>query len=60
MFKYYPMFLGIVDQLNEWNDKLGKLADKYMGNVGFGTLIFFALLGLAFYGIGTFNKKDRQ
>jgi len=59
MFKYYPYMLGIVDQLNEWNDKLNKLADEHMGNVGFGTLIFFALLGVGFFAIGTFNKKDR-
>ncbi len=59
MFNYYPYILGIVDTLNEWNDKLNALADKYMGNVGFGTLIFFALIGVAFFGVATFNKKDR-
>ena len=59
MYKYYPLFLGIIDQLNEWNEELNKIADKYMGNVGVGTLLFFALLGLAFFGIGTFNKKNR-
>ena len=53
MMKYYPLMLGIVDTLNEWNDKLNKIADKYMSNVGFGTLVFF-------YAVGTFNKKDRQ
>lgn len=59
MFRYYPMLLGIVDQLNEWNDKLNKIADEHMGSVGVGTLLFFLLLGVAFFGIGTFNKKDR-
>lgn len=59
MFQYYPLMLGIIDQLNEWNDKLNALADKYMGNVGFGTLAFFALLGIAFFGVAAFNKKDR-
>ncbi len=59
MIKYYPYILGIVDQLNDWNDKLNKLADKYMGNVGIGTVLFFALLLFAFFGISTFNKKDR-
>jgi len=59
MYKYYPVVLGIVDQLNEWNEKLNAFADEHMGNVGVGTLLFFGLLGLAFFGIGTFNKKDR-
>ena len=43
MFRYYPMLLGIVDQLNEWNDKLNKIADEHMGSVGVGTLLFFLL-----------------
>lgn len=60
MYKYYPAILGIVDQLNEWNDKLNKIADKYMGNVGVGTLLFFALLGVAFFGVAELNKKDHK
>lgn len=58
MYKYYPIVLGIVDQLNEWNEKLNAFADEHMGNVGVGTLLFFGLLGIAFFGIGTFNKKN--
>lgn len=57
MYKYYPVMLGIVDILNDWNDKLNKFADEHMGNVGVGTLLFFALLGVGFYAVGTFNKK---
>ncbi len=59
MVKYYPLMLNIIDTLNEWNEKLNKIADKYMGNVGFGTLIFFALLGVAFFGVSSLNKRDR-
>ncbi|MBR3210851.1 MAG: hypothetical protein IKF71_02810 [Bacilli bacterium] len=59
MYKYYPLMLNIIDQLNKWNDDLNKWADEHMGGVGFGTLIFFALLLVAFYGIGVLNKKDR-
>ena len=58
MFRYYPYILGIIDQLNDWNDKINEIADKYMGNVGVGTLLFFAILGVGFYAIGTFNKKN--
>ncbi len=58
MIKFYPVVLGIVDILNEWNEKLNGFADEHMGSVGVGTLLFFALLGLGFYGISTFNKKQ--
>lgn len=59
MYKYYPVMLNIIDKLNDWNDDLNKFADEHMENVGFGTFIFFALLGVAFYGVATLNKKDR-
>ena len=59
MYIYYPLILDIVDQLNEWNEKLNSWSDKNMGNLGFGTLIFFGLLFVAFFGIGRLNKKDR-
>ena len=59
MFKYYPMFIGIIDQLNEWNEKLNKLADEHLGNVGTGTALFFALVILGVIGVNTFNKKNQ-
>ena len=60
MYRYYPLMLGIIDTLNDWNDKMNKWADEHMGNVGFGTIIFFALLLVAFFGIGELNKKDHR
>ena len=59
MFKYYPMFLGIIDQLNEWNEKLNKIADEKLGGVGIGTILFFGLLLVGFFGINAFNKKNQ-
>jgi len=58
--KYYPLLLGIVDQLNDWNEKLNKFADEHMGNVGVGTLLFFGLLAVAFFGVAELNKKDHR
>ena len=52
--------LGIIDQLNDWNEDINKWADEHMGNVGFGTVIFFALLIVAFAGIAELNKKDHR
>ncbi len=57
MIKYYPMMLNIIDQLNKWNEDLNKWADEHMGNLGVGTIIFFGILLVAFYGIGVLNKK---
>ena len=60
MYKYYPLILGIVDQLNDWNEDLNKWADEHLGSVGVGTIIFFALLLVAFLGVAELNKKDHR
>jgi len=58
MYNIYPMILGIVDQLNDWNDKLNSFASEHMDNVAVGTVIFFAILLVMFWGIGSLNKKQ--
>lgn len=58
MNNVYPMMLGIIDQLNEWNEKLNSFAAEHMDNVGIGTVIFFAILLVMFWGIGSLNKKQ--
>ena len=58
-YKYYPMILGIVDQLNDWDEKLDKFAAEHLDNVGIGTVLFFGLLLFGFFGIATLNKKNR-
>lgn len=57
MYKYYPMILGIMDKIEEWNDKLNAFAAEHMDNVLVGTLILGLLILVAFYGIGALNKK---
>ncbi len=57
MFKYYPMILGILDTLTDWNDKLGKWASSHMDNVGFGTAMIVGILAVSVWGIGELNKK---
>ena len=59
MYKYYPLMIGIVDQLNKWNEDINKWADEHMGNVGFGVIVFFGLLGIAFFGVERLNRKNR-
>lgn len=58
MYKYLPQILGIIDKLNDLNDKLNKFADEHLDNVGVGTILLGALILIAFWGIGTLNKKN--
>jgi len=52
-----PQILGIIFQLNEWDEKLKGIIGDKTSNVGMGTILFFALLLLAFWAIGALNKK---
>ena len=54
-----PLFniLGLMDTLNDWNDKLNKFASEHMDNVAVGAGILLLLVVVAVWGIRTFNKK---
>lgn len=58
MNQYYPMILGLVDTLNEWNEKLNGWASSHMDNVWFGIAILAGILLVSFWGIGTLNKRQ--
>ena len=53
----FPMILGIIDQLNDWNEKLNSFAEKHLNNVGVGTAIIGIIFVVAVWGIGALNKK---
>mgnify|MGYP000001294993 FL=1 len=57
MQNFYPLILGIMDTLNDWNDKLNALAADKLDNVWVGTLILGILIVVAFFGVQTLNKK---
>lgn len=57
MYKYYPLILGIMDTLNEWNDKLNAFAGEHMDNVLVGALMVGALLFIGCWGVNELNKK---
>ncbi len=57
MYKYCFQILGLLDKLNDWNDKLSGLASKYMDNVGFGTIAVIGLFAIGCWGVSTLNKK---
>lgn len=57
MYKYYPQILGIVDTLNDLNEKLDRWAGKHMDNVGVGTALLGVILLVSFWAIGALNKR---
>lgn len=57
MYNFYPLILGIMDTLNDWNEKLNKFAEGHMDNVGVGTAVAGIILVMAIWGINTLNKK---
>ena len=54
----YILILGIIDKLNDWNEKLNEFTAKYLDNVGAGTLIFLGLVAFGFWAIRAFGKKS--
>jgi len=52
----YIQILGIMDTLNDWNEKLNEFAGKNLDNVLVGTLLLFAIIAVAFWAIGALNK----
>ena len=59
MISNYSFILGIIDKLNEWNDKLNGIASKYMDNVVAGTIIGFVIIVVAFLAVEELNKKNK-
>ena len=56
--QYFPMVLGIIDTLNDWNEKLEGWASSHMDNVWFGIAILAGILVVSFWGIGALNKRQ--
>ncbi len=53
---YYPYILGIIDILNDWNEKLNQMLAGKVDNVIVGTIIIGVILLIASWGINTLNK----
>lgn len=49
---------GIIDTLNDWNEKLNKIASTHMDSVWTGVIILGILIVVAVFGINTFNKRQ--
>ncbi len=57
MQNFFSLILGIMDTLNNWNDKLNAFAADKLDNVWTGTLIVGLLIIVAFFGVQSLNKK---
>ena len=55
--KYYPLILGIMYTLNDWNEKLNDFAAGHMDNVFVGTIVVGAIFVISAWGINTLNKR---
>lgn len=53
----YPQILGIVDTLNDWNEKLNSITEGKLDNVLVGSLIVIVLFVVGAWGISALNKK---
>lgn len=57
MQNLYPLILGIMDTLNDWNDKLNAFSAEKLDNVWIGTALLGILIVVAFFGVQSLNKK---
>ena len=58
MLDKYIYIIGIIDTLNDWNEKLNNFASEHMDNVWTGVLILGILIVIAVFGINTLNKRQ--
>ena len=57
MNSYYPYIIGIMDTLNDWNEKLNGFAAEHMDNVWVGAAAVGILFIIAAWGVNTLNKR---
>jgi len=56
MIKFYPYILGIIDTLNEWNEKLKNFTTGKTNNVALATAIIGIIFVVSAWAISYFNK----
>ena len=57
MISYYPYILGIIDTLNDWNEKLNGFAATHLDNAGIGTAVVIGIFIISAWVISALNKK---
>ena len=57
MNNFYPYILGIMDTLNEWNDKFNDFAAAHLDSPLVATVVVIGVFFIAAWGIRALNKK---
>lgn len=57
MISYYPYILGIIDTLNDWNEKLNSFSAEHLDNAGIGTAVVIGIFIISAWVISALNKK---
>ena len=55
--QYITNVLGIIDKINELNDKFNAFAAEHLDNVWAGVAVLGVIIVVAFWGICFFNKR---
>ena len=53
----YPYILGIIDTLNEWNDKFNEFASEHLDSPLVATVVVIGVFFIAAWGIRVLNRK---
>ncbi len=54
---YFPYILGIIDTLNDWDEKLKAWTTGNSNNVAFATILLGGVFVVSAWAISFFNKK---
>ena len=57
ILQFFPYILGIIDTLNDWNEKLNSFASSHLDNAFVGTVVVIGVFIVSAWGIKTLNKK---
>ena len=57
MYQVYPYILGLLDTLNDWDEKLKKITTGGENNVIFATIFVVGIFAVSAWAINFFNKK---
>ncbi len=57
MNNFYPYILGLLDTINDWNEKLNGLSSKYLDSPAVGTVVVIGIFVVSGIVIAELNKK---
>ena len=57
MHNYYPLVLGLMDTINDLNEKLNDFTSSHMDNAFVGAAIVGIIFIVSAWGINTLNKR---